>query len=141
MVLICCASINPVILILCKRKIPQTPTHIKLIPMLPLHPPGTHSVKLHLSRPPATGESGRTVRHSTGLRATRHNCTQKGRARGPTEQPVTLNHNSTHRPLERAEIEPIFPHFPCFDLFIPCQRKISCHYLDKLTLIPCDKTL
>lgn len=83
---------------------------------------------LHLPRPPATRESGSTVLHSTGLRATRHNCTQRGRVRGPTEQPVTLNHNSTHRTLESTEIESFPPPFPCFDVFIPCYGKISGHH-------------
>lgn len=81
--------------------------------------------RLHLPGPPAMRKSGSTVQHSTRLRATRHNCTQRGRVRGPTEQPVTLNHNSTHRTLERAEIESFPPPLPCFDIFIPRQRKIS----------------
>lgn len=102
-----CASVNSVILTLDKHKnTPDSKAHC-INPCVAAAPSWYLLCWLHLLRPPATRESGRTVRHFTGLRATRHNCTQKGRARGPTEQPVTLNHNSTHGTLESAEIEAI----------------------------------
>lgn len=84
-----------------------TPEHIPLIPVSPLHPPGTHSAGFTRH-----GGNRRTVRHSTSLRATQLH-TQRGRQGGPYphSSPCHTQLQHTHMDIKtlwhRAEHETV----------------------------------
>lgn len=85
-----------------------TPEYSTLIPALPHDAPGTRSARPTCAGRPRHKGGGRARWHSTGLRATRHNCTQPhthrgARRRGPYHHGAP-RHSRTQQPTQNLTL-------------------------------------